>query len=864
MAGTGEILPFRQFVLKVHSRCDLACDHCYIYEHADSSWRTRPRLISGKTVAKVGERIAEHARQHALAQVSVILHGGEPLLAGPARLAAIARQLRRAVTPVCALDLRIHTNGVRLDEKFCEVFLAAGVKVGVSLDGDRAGNDLHRRYRDGRSSYDEVIRAVSLLRTDRYRELYAGLLCTIDVRNDPVATYDALAALRPPTVDFLLPHATHDTPPPGAGAGRSTPYGDWLAAVFDRWRDDASRVPVRMFESIIRTSGGAASLTESLGLEPTDVAVIETDGAIEQADSLKVAYDGAPVTGFDIFSHELGEAAGHPAIRARQLGLAGLSDACRRCPVVGSCGGGLYAHRFRSGNGFDNVSVYCADLKRIINHVQARLIPATAAALTAPGSQARAAPRPSLGLRDAHFDALAAGFGDAGAVAGLVNGQRSERSKLLQLLRVRARPNADDLFLAGWAMLARLAAEHPAELDRVLAHPYVRTWAERCLRAGDAAVLPADAAHLAAIAAAAAIRAGVQVEITVPVTEGYVHLPTLGRLRVGERTKHAGTALVSAGGGHFAVRTAAAKWDVDLSDVEPDALISSGGDGHPAPAADWQPVRDLRAGRLTIRLEDTDPYRDCHQWPAAPRLTAAEANRWRRLLADAWQLIESEYPAYAAGLAAGLSTIMPLAGDPAGRAVSAAARQAFGAVGVALPADGEALAMLLIHEFQHVKLGAVLDQFELCDRADRRQFHAPWRDDPRPVEALLQGTYAHLSVTDYWRGRRHRADGPDALAAAGQFARWRMLTAEAIETLAGSGALTDLGERFVARMRETVGPWLDEPVPDIAVNAAGAEPPEPILLRDEEAGRVPAGRGARWPRPGGRATGRQPAPPAPG
>ena len=22
--------PFRQFVLKVHSRCDLACDHCYI------------------------------------------------------------------------------------------------------------------------------------------------------------------------------------------------------------------------------------------------------------------------------------------------------------------------------------------------------------------------------------------------------------------------------------------------------------------------------------------------------------------------------------------------------------------------------------------------------------------------------------------------------------------------------------------------------------------------------------------------------------------------------------------------------------------------------------------------------------------
>jgi uncharacterized protein len=820
LAGTGNILPFRQFVLKVHSRCDLACDHCYIYEHADGSWRARPKLITSKTVAKVGERIAEHARQHALSQVSVILHGGEPLLAGAARLAEIARQLRRAVAPVCALDLRIHTNGVRLDEEFCEVFLAAGVKVGVSLDGDRAGNDLHRRYRDGRSSYDQVIRAVGLLRSDRYRELYAGLLCTIDVRNDPVATYDALTALEPPAVDFLLPHATHDTPPPGAGAGQGTPYGDWLAAVFDRWRDDARRVPVRMFESIIRTSGGAASLTESLGLEPSDVAVIETDGAIEQADSIKVAYDGAPATGFDIFSNELSEAAGHPAIRARQLGVAALSDSCRRCPVVASCGGGLYAHRYRTGSGFDNVSVYCADLKRIINHVHARLIPATAAALTAPGSVARAAPRPSPELPDAHFDALAAGFGDAGAVAGLINGQRRERRKLLQLLRVRARPSADELFLAGWAMLARLAAENPAELDRVLAHPYVRAWAERCLRTGDAAALPADAAHLAAITAAAAVRAGVQVQMKVPAADGYVHLPTLGRLRVAAGTEHAGTAEVSTGDGHFAVCTAAGKWDVDLSDVEPDAVIPRSGAGRTGPAGDWQPVRELRAGRLTVRLEDIDPYRDCHQWPTAPRLSAADADRWQQLFAVAWRLIESEYPAYTAGLAVGLSTLTPLANDAVGRYLSAAARQAFGAVALALPADGETLAMLLMHEFQHVKLGAVLDQFELCDRAARRQFHAPWRDDPRPVEALLQGAYAHLGVTDYWRGRRHRADGPDALAAAGQFARWRLLTAEAIETLAGSGALTDLGERFVARMRETVGPWLDEPVPDAAVNSA--------------------------------------------
>ena len=181
MADSGRGLPFRQFVLKIHSRCDLACDHCYVYEHADQSWRRKPTVISPETAAKAGERIAQHASDHRLAEVRVILHGGEPLLAGSDLLGSIARCLRRAIEPVCRLDLRIHTNGVRLDQELCELFLAERVLVGISLDGDRAANDLHRRYANGRSSYDQVLRAVTLLGQERYRDIFAGLLATVDV-----------------------------------------------------------------------------------------------------------------------------------------------------------------------------------------------------------------------------------------------------------------------------------------------------------------------------------------------------------------------------------------------------------------------------------------------------------------------------------------------------------------------------------------------------------------------------------------------------------------------------------------------------------------------------------------------------------
>ncbi|MEU9838708.1 hypothetical protein AB0C69_05725, partial [Actinomadura sp. NPDC048032] len=38
-----EALPFREFILKIHSRCNLACDYCYVYEMGDQSWRDQPR-----------------------------------------------------------------------------------------------------------------------------------------------------------------------------------------------------------------------------------------------------------------------------------------------------------------------------------------------------------------------------------------------------------------------------------------------------------------------------------------------------------------------------------------------------------------------------------------------------------------------------------------------------------------------------------------------------------------------------------------------------------------------------------------------------------------------------------------------------
>ena len=75
-------LPFREFIVKIHSRCDLSCDYCYMYEMADQSWRDQPRRMSLEVAEHAASRIGEHARAHRTPSVELILHGGEPLLAG--------------------------------------------------------------------------------------------------------------------------------------------------------------------------------------------------------------------------------------------------------------------------------------------------------------------------------------------------------------------------------------------------------------------------------------------------------------------------------------------------------------------------------------------------------------------------------------------------------------------------------------------------------------------------------------------------------------------------------------------------------------------------------------------------------------
>ncbi|MFD9104404.1 radical SAM/SPASM protein FxsB, inactivated metallohydrolase extension form [Streptomyces virginiae] len=739
------LIAFREIVLKVHSRCDLACDHCYVYEHADQSWRARPKVISPEVISRTASRLAEHARDHALPSVTVILHGGEPLLAGTARLRLVCEEFSRALTGIAALDLRIHTNGLQLSTRYLDLFAEFGVRVGISLDGDRAANDRHRRFADGRTSHPLVLAAVALLRSAPYRHLYQGLLCTVDVANDPVAVLDALVELDPPRVDFLLPHATWETPPARPDDAPDA-YARWLLRIFDHWERLGRPVPVRLFESLLSTLRGGPSLTESLGLAPTDLVVVETDGTLEQVDSLKSAFEGAAATGFNVFDHAFDQVAAHPGVRARQLGLAGVSDSCRRCPVVRSCGGGLYTHRYRERNGFDNPSVYCTDLRELVDGVEGRTAHReTAPQLSDPAELARS---------------------------------QEELTRIL-LARLNADLAGDPDWAHAWELVAaveRTGGAGADALDAVLDHPFTRTWVLAALDAArEGRSGGAEAARrLTALAAAAVLRGGLDLPAEVAYRDGEVYLPTLGLLRLGEPGTQGRASLRVTDEG-YVVRDGRSEHRF----------------GPAAGDARWQPVRTWSPGpdAAPVALEDLDPYRNCFPRPPRLRLGAGETEEWRGRLDRAWALLHKAVPGFARTAAAGLTTLTPLAGGPRAGGWGEAGRSGPGALGVPYAAGVRETALALLTGRRRTRLRALTEVTDLYALDGEWQHPSPWRSRPVPVSRLLADVHERVAVEAY----RRATAGPEP----GGSDRIH----EALDRLSAAAELTVTGKRLVAELR---------------------------------------------------------------
>lgn len=366
-------VPFSMIVLKIASRCNLDCSYCYEYQMGDETWRERPRVLSLELAAVIGRRIREHCERWGLARFSVSLHGGEPMLAGIGHVEDIIATLRREAGAEVTLEVGMQSNAVLIDDEVARRLQDARCTVGISLDGAPPVNDRRRLDHAGRGSALAALRGLEALKRSGPRS-FTGILAVIDHRSNPIDTFDFLAGLAPPTIDFLLPHATWGRPPEGKSPLSEAPYARWLIEIFDAWFAGRHRhISVRTFEEIIEHLVGGVGNLETLGLAPVTLLAVGTDGAIEGVDTLKASFPGAHELGMHVATHSFDDARQHNMVVARQSGLVALPETCVRCPIVKTCGGGYFPHRYSARTGFANPSVYCADLFELITHIRRTL-----------------------------------------------------------------------------------------------------------------------------------------------------------------------------------------------------------------------------------------------------------------------------------------------------------------------------------------------------------------------------------------------------------------------------------------------------------------------------------------------------------
>jgi len=433
-----------QFIIKTVTDCNMRCAgkgyECY--EYVDDTWRDLPPKMSDETMHQLGTKMGTYAQANGLEVIAGVFHGGEPLYTPGeppekyyARTIPILKSAVAAAAPKTKLRLSMHTNGTRLRERILDVLSDHDVGVGVSLDGYAEAHNRNRVVQHNGQRigmFLQTERGLNVLRHN-YRHLFRGIIAVIDVRNDPYKVLETIAGFEPPRIDFHLPYAGWDAPPPGldipireldvikalrvydqsrgdllvnsrkrrAAAEKyafthpsmvsalqladyanmpgtdeyayAVPYADWLLKVFEANQKREEPLNIRLFDSIKSLAMGGPSASEAIGPMAGREIIVRTDGSIELPDSLKVMYPNAANLNLNVATDGIDRAAA--IMRAGgHLGRKSVADACRPCDLLAICGGGHIATRYSKKDGFNTPSVYCLDLEKLSRHIRSAVV----------------------------------------------------------------------------------------------------------------------------------------------------------------------------------------------------------------------------------------------------------------------------------------------------------------------------------------------------------------------------------------------------------------------------------------------------------------------------------------------------------
>lgn len=353
--------------------CNLDCAYCFFL--------AKEALYPDSTFRMSDEVMESYIRQtldaHRTPEVTIAWQGGEPTLMGLdfyRRAVAMVEQHRR---PGTTIEHTIQTNGVLLDEEWCDFLREHNVLVGISIDGPRSMHDTYRRDKGGGPTFDKVIASVRLMQR---KHVEFNVLCTVNDVNSqhPLEVYrffrDELGARY---IQFIpIVERINDDGGNLLQQGRRVTdrsvnpeqFGRFLIDIFEEWvHRDVGEVFVQLFDGVLMSwLRGHSSLCI---FRPTcgDGVALEHNGDLYSCDH------------FVEPKHLLGNILKTPLVQLvnsdqqRRFGddkQASLPTYCRECAYLFACYGECPKNRFLdTPDGEAGLNYLCAGLKAYFAHV---------------------------------------------------------------------------------------------------------------------------------------------------------------------------------------------------------------------------------------------------------------------------------------------------------------------------------------------------------------------------------------------------------------------------------------------------------------------------------------------------------------
>ena len=158
------------------STCNLDCTYCFFLSKEALYPNSKSRM-SERTLENYIRQLLE---SHTTPTVTVAWQGGEPTLMGLDFFKRSVEFVEQYQRPDQEVEYTFQTNGVLLDDDWCQFLKANNFLVGLSVDGPEEIHDTYRVNRGGDGTFKQVMRGWEALRRN---EVEFNILCTVNAAN---------------------------------------------------------------------------------------------------------------------------------------------------------------------------------------------------------------------------------------------------------------------------------------------------------------------------------------------------------------------------------------------------------------------------------------------------------------------------------------------------------------------------------------------------------------------------------------------------------------------------------------------------------------------------------------------------------